>query len=153
MSLSRASLIKRSRFIGTWKVRSQLLCVIFKLKGVLSALLLTTYTSNNLHNITYHENNVQSPFRTYPIIALHEHWAIFHAPELYSTQQIPFCQIILRSIARHSPVNNLHFITYFTHSGQNSDRQKTNRGAIFEIWSSSLARYIFTYSRLQYVFG
>ena len=94
------------------------------LKGVLSALLLTTYTSNNLHNITYHENNVQSPFRTYPIIALHEHWAIFHAPELYSTQQIPFCQIILRSIARHSPVNNLHFITYFTHSGQNSDRQK-----------------------------
>ena len=46
------------------------------------------------------------------IIALSEHWAIFHLLELYSTNQIPFCQIRLRSISCHFPVNKLHLITY-----------------------------------------
>ena len=46
------------------------------------------------------------------IIALSEHWAIFHLLELYSTNQIPLCQIRLRSISCNFPVNKLHLITY-----------------------------------------
>ena len=102
----------RSRFIGIWKVRISPFCIIFKLKRVFSALLLTTHPSNNLHSITYHENSVQSPIKTCPIIALHEHWEIFHRLELYINNQIPFCQIRLRSITCHFLVNNLHLITY-----------------------------------------
>ena len=60
----------------------------------------------------YHENNFQSPIRTYPIIGLHEHWVIFHILEWYSTNQIPFCQSRLCSMTCHFLVNNLHFITY-----------------------------------------
>ena len=82
--------------------------------GFFSAPLLTIFTLNNSHFITYHEDNVQSPIRTYPIIALHEHWAIFHVLELSSTNQIPFCQTRLRFISCHFLVNNLHFITYST---------------------------------------
>ena len=67
----------RSRFSGIWKVR--IICIIFKLKGVFSAPLLTTYTPNNLHSITCHEHNVQSPIRTYPIITLHEKLGNFSA--------------------------------------------------------------------------
>ena len=43
---------------------------------------------------------------------LHEHWAIFHVLESYSTNQIPFRHIGLRSITCHFLVNNLHFITH-----------------------------------------
>ena len=99
----------RSRFI--WNVRIN--CV--KLKRVFSAPLLKTYTPNNVHSITYHDNNVQSPFKIYLIIALNKHWAIFHVLELSSTNQIPFCQIRLRSISCHFPVNKLHLITYSHH--------------------------------------
>lgn len=101
----------RSRFI--WNVRIN--CVIFKFKCVFSAPLLKTYTPNNVHSITYHDNNVQSPFIIYLIIALNKHWAIFHVLELSSTNQIPFCQIRLRSISCHFPVNKLHLITYSYH--------------------------------------
>ena len=38
--------------------------------------------------------------------------AIFHVLKLYSSNQIPFCQIRLRSNACHFLVNNLHLITY-----------------------------------------
>ena len=38
--------------------------------------------------------------------------AIFHVLELYSSNQISFCQIRLRSNACHFLVNNLHLITY-----------------------------------------
>ena len=38
--------------------------------------------------------------------------AIFHVLELYSSNQIPFCQIRLRSNACHFLVNKLHLITY-----------------------------------------
>ena len=72
-------------------------------------LLYSTYTPNNLYPTSYHENNVQSPIRTYPIIALHENSAIFHELELYSTNQIPFCQIRLRSISCHFHVNRVHW--------------------------------------------
>ena len=67
---------------------------------------------NNLHSIMYHENDVQSPIRTYLIIALHEHQAIFHVLQLYSTNQIPFFYIRCCSITCHFLVNNWHFITY-----------------------------------------
>ena len=87
-------------------------CIIFELKDVFSASFLTTHMSNNLHSITYYENNVQSPIRTYPIIVLHEPQAVFQMLELYSTNQIPFCHIRLRSITCHFLVNNLHFITH-----------------------------------------
>ena len=102
----------RSRFIGIWKVRISPFCIIFKLKRVYSALLLTTHPPNNLHFITYHENSVQSPIKTCPIIAPHKYWEIFHRLELYINNQIPFCQIRLRSITCHFLVNNLHLITY-----------------------------------------
>ena len=70
--------------------------IIWKLKRVFSAPLLTTYTPNNWYSITYHETNVQSPIRTYPIIALNEHQAILHLLELYSINQNPFCYISFR---------------------------------------------------------
>ena len=44
------------------------------------------------------KKHVQSPIRTYTILALYEHKAIFHVLELYSTNQIPFCQIGLRCV-------------------------------------------------------
>ena len=87
-------------------------CIIFKLKHVFSFLLLMIHMLNNSHSIKYHGNNVQSPIRTYPIIALHEHCVIFHVLELYSTNQIPLCPFRLCSIMCHFLVNNLHFITY-----------------------------------------
>ena len=74
--------------------------------------LLTTHMPNNLHSIMYHDNNVQSPIRTYLIIALHEHQVIFHVLQLYSINQIPFCYIKCCSITCHFLVNNWHFITY-----------------------------------------
>ena len=81
-----------------------------------------------LYSITYYENNVQSPIRTHPIIALCEHQAIFHMLELYSTDQIPFCHIRLCSTTCHFLVNNLHLITYSNHIIQhhrkNSHRTK-----------------------------
>ena len=98
----------RSRSIGIWKVRIYFYCIIFKLKCVFLAPFLTTHTPNNVHFINYYENNVQSPIRTYPIIALHEHWAIFHVLELYLATQIPFFHIRLRSITYHFLENNLH---------------------------------------------
>ena len=66
----------RSVFIGIWnrmKGSHSFHCIIFKLKCVFSASFLTTHTPNNLHSITYYENNVQNAIRTYPIIAPHEH--------------------------------------------------------------------------------
>ena len=53
----------------------------------------------------YHDNKaqVQSPMRTYLIIALHEQWAIFNVLELYSTNQIPFCHIGLHPITCYFP--------------------------------------------------
>ena len=42
----------------------------------------------------------------------HDHYAIFHVRKLYSTNQISFCHISLRSIACHFLVHNLRFITY-----------------------------------------
>ena len=50
----------------------------FSFEMCFSASFLTTHTQNNFYSITYHENNVKSAIKTYPIIALHEHWAIFH---------------------------------------------------------------------------
>ena len=143
----------KSRFIGIWKVRIYFLLYHFWIKTRSSAPFLTTHTPNNLYCITKHENDVQSPVKTYPIIALHEHEAIFHVLELYSTDQILFFRIRDRSITcafltnnLHSIpysnsitrtkltfsypivcsflVNNVHFITYFTHRGQSPDRQK-----------------------------
>ena len=76
------------------------------------------HTSNNLHSIMYHENNFQSPIRTYQIIGLHEQWVIFHVLEWYSTNKIPFCHSRLWSITCHFLVNNLHFITYSNHNVQ-----------------------------------
>ena len=89
----------RSRFI--WNVRINY--VIFKLKCVFSALLLKTYTPNNVHSITYHDNNVQSPFKIYLIIALNKHWAISHVLELSSTDQIPLC---------HANKTSLHLVSF-----------------------------------------
>ena len=89
-------------------------CIILKLKHPFSSPLLTTQMSNNSHSITYHEN-VWSPIRTFPIIALDGHWVIFHMLELYSTNQIPFYPIRLCSITSHFLVNNLHFIIYSNH--------------------------------------
>ena len=54
-----------------------LLYIIFNLKCVFPAPFLTTHTPNNLHSITYYENNVQSPIWMYPITARHEDKAIF----------------------------------------------------------------------------
>ena len=54
-----------------------LLYIIFNLKSVFPAPFLTTHTPNNLHSITYYENNVQSPIWIYPITARHEDKAIF----------------------------------------------------------------------------
>ena len=48
-------------------------CIILKLKHVFSTPFLTMHMPNNLHFITHCENNIQSPIRNYPIIALHEH--------------------------------------------------------------------------------
>ena len=103
----------RSRFIEIKKVRIYFYYIIFKVKTCFFAPFLTTHTPNNVHFITYYENNVQSPIRTYSIIALHEHeQEIFHVLELYSTNQIPFCHIKLRSLTCHFLVDNLHFISY-----------------------------------------
>ena len=103
-------------------------CIIFKLKHVFSFLLLMIHMLNNSHSIEYHGNNVQNPIRTYPIIALHEHYAIFHVLELYSTNQIPLCPFRLCSIMCHFLVSNLHFITYskciFQPTKKNSHRTK-----------------------------
>ena len=55
--------------------------VIFKLKHVFSSTVLTIHTPNNYLSIIYHENNIQSPIRTYSNIALCEHWVIFYVPE------------------------------------------------------------------------
>ena len=82
------------------------------MKRVFSAPFLTMHTPNNLNSITYCESIIQSPITTYPIIALHEHEAIVHLLEMYSTNQIPFCHIRLRPITCHFLVDNLHFITY-----------------------------------------
>ena len=68
--------------------------------------------SNNLHSIMYYENNVQSPIRTYRVIAIHEHQAIFQLLDLCSTNQIPFCHIRLRFTRCHFQVNNPLFLTY-----------------------------------------
>ena len=54
-----------------------LLYIIFNLKCVFPAPFLTTHTPNNLHSITYYENNVQSPIWIYPITARPEDKAIF----------------------------------------------------------------------------
>ena len=110
VAFARASSIKVEIYWHKKKVR--IICTILKLERVFSAPLLIAHTPNSLHSITYHENNVQSPIRIYLIIALHEHWAIFHVLELYSSNQIPFCQIRLRSNACHFLVNKLHLITY-----------------------------------------
>ena len=104
----------------------------FKVKTCFSAPLLKTHTPNNLNSITYQENNVQSPIRTYPIIALHEHQAIFHVLELYFTNQIPLCHIALRSITCHVLVNNLHFITYSNCIEKNSHGSKCYWNRVFQ---------------------
>ena len=44
----------------------------------------------SLHSIMCHENNFQSPIRTYPIIRLHEHWVIFHVLEWNCTVFAPY---------------------------------------------------------------
>ena len=102
----------RSRFFGIWKVRIYFYCIIFSDKTCFSAPFLTMHTPNNLNSITYCENIIQSPITTYPIIALHEHEAIVHLLEMYSTNQISFCHIRPRHITCHFLVDNLHFITY-----------------------------------------
>ena len=73
--------------------------------------------SHNSHvkQLAFHHvlrKHAQSPIGTYPIIALHEQQEIFYVPELYSTNQIPFSHIRLRSITCHFLVNNLNVITY-----------------------------------------
>ena len=86
-------------------------CIIFKLKHVFSFLLLMIHMLNNSHSIKYHGNNVQSPIRTYPIIALLEYCVIFHVLELYSTYQIPLCPFRLSSIMCHflpTPQKKIH---------------------------------------------
>ena len=55
--------------------------VIFKLKHVFCSTVLTIHTPNNSLPIIYHENNIQSPIRTYSNIALCEHCIIFDVPE------------------------------------------------------------------------
>ena len=95
-----------------WKVRIYFLLYHFWIKTRSSAPFLTTHTPNNLYCITKHENDVQSPVKTYPIIALHEHEAIFHVLGLYSTDQIPFFRIRDRSITCAFLTNNLHSIPY-----------------------------------------
>ena len=45
----------------------------FKLEHVFPAPLCTMHMPNNLQSVMYHEKNLQSPIRTYAIIALHEH--------------------------------------------------------------------------------
>ena len=106
----------RSTFIRIWNSHIYFNCIIFKLKlfkKFFSAPFLKTRVPNNLHSITYYENNVQNPVRTYPIIALQEHYkALFHVLESYSTNQIPLCHIWLCSITCHFLGNNLHFISY-----------------------------------------
>ena len=93
--------------------------IIWKLKRVFSAPLLTTHTPNNWYSITYHETNVQSPIRTYPIIALNEHQAILHLLELYSINQIHFatlafapqCPTLLKKIHMELNANDSEFST------------------------------------------
>ena len=63
----------RSRFIWISKVCVYFHCIILKLKHVFSTPFLTMHMPNNLHFITHCENNIQSPIRNYPIVALHEH--------------------------------------------------------------------------------
>ena len=75
-----------------------------------------SFTHNSpAKQLTFHhvpQKQRSSSIRTYPIIAQDEHKAIFHVCELYSTNQITFCQIRLRSIKCHFLSNNLHVITY-----------------------------------------
>ena len=59
--------------LGVWKVRIYFYRIILTKKRVFTAPFLTTHSPNNLHSITYYENNVQSPIRTYPVSSLHEH--------------------------------------------------------------------------------
>ena len=65
VAFARASSIKVEIY---WHI--DIICTILKLERVFSAPLLIAHTPNNLHSITYHENNVQSPIKTYLIIAL-----------------------------------------------------------------------------------
>ena len=66
----------RSVFIGIWsRMKGSHLFSLynFQVKMCFSASFPPTHMPNNLHSITYCENNVQNAIRTYPIIAPHEH--------------------------------------------------------------------------------
>ena len=105
VAFARASSIK-VEIIGIWRVH--IICIIFKLKLAFSAPLLTTYTQRP-------SRTIKKPPKSDQNIPIHcTTWtlAIFHALELYSTNQILFCQLRLRSITCYFLVNNLHFIAY-----------------------------------------
>ena len=88
-----------------------IICVIFKLKRVIP--LLYSQLTRPLNNLLHQVHTIKTKYiRTYLITTLYEHKAIFHVLELYSTNQIPLCQIGLRSITCHFLLNNLHLIMY-----------------------------------------
>ena len=88
-----------------------IICVIFKLKRVIP--LLYSQLTRPLNNLLHQVHTIKTKYiRTYLITTLYEHKAIFHVLELYSINQIPLCQIGLRSITCHFLLNNLHLIMY-----------------------------------------
>ena len=80
----------RSRFIGIWKVRISFIVSFLSWTCCYRS---TTHNANAKQLIFHHVPWKQRPkfIRTYPIQALHEHQAIFHVLELYSTNQIHIC--------------------------------------------------------------
>ena len=84
---------------------------------------------------------------------LHEHWAIFHVLELYSTNQILSCHIGLCSIPPHFLVINLHFISILTALSNPTEKIHMELNATDIEFSTQFSRadiqFIFTYSRSQ----
>ena len=76
------------------------------------------FLENNLHLITYSSRNIQT------------HWKKFTLNATDSELLIQFSRVLTFSTNKLNPimclflVNNLHFIRYFTHSGQRPDRQQ-----------------------------
>ena len=96
----------RLRFICIWKVCILHFCIIFKLiKSVFFA------AKQLIFQHVPWKQHPKSNEKT-PNLVLHEHYAIFYVFELYSTNQIRFCQIKLCSIICHFLVNKLYLITY-----------------------------------------
>ena len=112
MVVARASSIKVEIYLDMKGSHLTFLYLLSQ-KGVFSAPLLTTQTNQTIYipSLTMKATaKVQSEHtKSLHYMNIRQ---LFHMLQLYSTSQIPFCQIRLRSIACHFLVNNLHLITY-----------------------------------------